>query len=127
MKVTVVNQLVKILMVDVPSGLRNLLQDVIQHQENMLVVGEPFDPIDLLLTVNETDADVVIMGHPQADSMPGICTHLLTEFPILLILIVSTIDQRAFLYRRKITQEEVSYTIPEDLIARVNEAYSAIN
>lgn len=121
------NQLVKILMVDVPSGLRNLLQDVIQSQEKMLVVGEAFDPIDLLLTVNETDADVVIMGHPQADSMPGICTHLLTEFPILLILIVSTIDQRAFLYRRKITQEEVSYTIPEDLIARVNEAYSAIN
>lgn len=121
------NQLVKILMVDVPGSLHNLLQDVIQRQANMLVVGEAFDPIDLLLTVNETDADVVIMGHPQAESMPGICTHLLTEFPILLILIVSTIDQRAFLYRRKITQEEVSYTVPEDLIARVNEAYSAIN
>ena len=121
------NQLVKILMVDVPGSLHHLLQDVIQRQTNMLVVGEAFDPIDLLLTVNETDADVVIMGHPQAESMPGICTHLLTEFPILLILIVSTIDQRAFLYRRKITQEEVSYTIPEDLIARVNEAYSAIN
>ena len=119
------NQLVKILMVDVPNGLSNLLQDVIQRQENMLVVGEAFDPIDLLLTVNATDADVVIMGHPQADSMPGICTHLLAEFPILLILIVSTIDQRAFLYERKITQEEVSYSIPEDLIARVNEAYSA--
>ena len=52
-------------MVDVPNGLSNLLQDVIQRQENMLVVGEAFDPIDLLLTVNETDADVVIMGHPQ--------------------------------------------------------------
>src|SRR5262245_49126703 len=114
-------------MVDVPGALHNLLQDVIQRQKNMLIVGEAFDPIDLLLTVNETDADVVIMGHPQADRMPGICTHLLAEFPILLILIVSTIDQRAFLYERKITQEEVSYTIPEDLIARVNEAYSAIH
>lgn len=120
------SQFVKILMVDVPSGLRNLLQDVIQRQENMLVVGEAFDPIDLLLTVNETGAEVVIMGHPQADRMPGICTHLLAEFPTLLILIVSTIDQSAFLYERKVTQEEVSYTIPEDLIARVNEAYSAI-
>ena len=119
-------ELVKILMVDVPSDLSSLLQDVIQRQQNMLVVGEAFDPIDLLLTVNDTDADVVIMGHPQADSMPGICTHLLAEFPILVILIVSTIDQRAFLYERKITQEEVSYTDPEDLIARVNEAYSAL-
>ena len=120
------SQLVKILMVDVPSGLRNLLQDVIQRRENMLVVGEAFDPIDLLLAVNETDANVVIMGHPQADRMPGICTHLLAEFPILSFLIVSTTDQRAFLYERKITREEVSYTIPEDLIAKVNEAYPAI-
>lgn len=120
------NQLVKILMVDVPDDLRNLLQDVIQRRKNMLVVGEASDPIDLLLTVNGTDADVVIMGHPQADRMPGIGTHLLAEFPTLLILIVSTIDQRAFLYERKITQEEVSYTIPEDLIARVDEAFSAL-
>ena len=120
------SQLVKILLVDVPSELRNVLQNVIEHQENMLVVGEAFDPVDLLVTVDESDADVVIMGHPDADQMPGICTHLLAEFPILLIMIISTIDQRAFLYERKITQEEVSYTIPEDLIARVNEAYSAI-
>ena len=113
-------------MVDVPGSLRNLLQQVIEHQENMVVVGEAFDPVDLLLTVNETEADVVIMGHPQAERMPGICSHLFAEYPILLILIISTIDQRAFLYERKITQEEVSYTIPEDLIARVHEAYSAI-
>ena len=120
------SEIVKILMVNVPGNLRNLLQGVIEHQENMVVVGEAFDPIDLLVTVNETEADVVFMGHPQADRMPGICSHLLTEYPTLLILIISTIDQRAFLYERKITQEEVSYTIPEDLIARVNEAYSAI-
>ena len=120
------SEIVKILMVNVAGNLRDLLQGVIERWDNMLVVGEAFDPIDLLLTVNETEADVVIMGHPDADSMPGICTHLLTEYPILLILIISTIDQRAFLYERKITQEEVSYTIPEDLIVRVNEAYSAL-
>lgn len=120
------SQLVKILLVDVPGSLRNVLQKSIERQENMLVVGEAFDPVDLLVTVDQSDADVVIMGHSDPDRMPGICTHLLAEFPILLILIISTIDQRAFLYERKITQEEVSYTIPEDLIARVNEAYSAI-
>lgn len=120
------DEAVKILMVDVPDDLRSLLEDVIARQANMEVIGEAFDPIDLLVTVNETEADVVIMGHPEAEKMPGICTHLLTEFPILLILIISTIDQRAFLYERKIRQEEVSYTIPEDLIARVHEAYSAI-
>lgn len=120
------DQTVKILMVDVPNDLRDVLEAVIERHHNMEVVGEAFDPIDLLVTVSETDADVVIMAHPEADMMPGICTHLLSEFPIMLLLIISTIDQRAFLYERKIRQEEVSYTIPEDLIARVNQAYTAI-
>ncbi len=120
------DQNVKILLVDVPEDLRGLLEEVIDRHQHMEVIGEAFDPIDLLVTVNETEADVVIMGHPDAENMPGICTHLLTEFPILLLLIISTIDQRAFLYERKIRQEEVSYTLPEDLITRVHEAYSAI-
>jgi len=121
-----VSQTVKILMVDVPSRLRTWLDEVIEHQENMEVVGEASDPIDLLVTVKETDADVVIMGHPQADRVHGIFTHLLAENPYLVILTISTTDQRAFLYQTKIIREEVSYTVPEDLIVRINEAYSAI-
>lgn len=120
------SQALKVLMVDVPSGLRDLLQEEIERLDDMEIVGEAFDPIDLLLTAHESEAEVVIMGHPHADRLPGICTHLLTEFPFLLILVISTIDECAFLYQRKITREEVSYTLPEDLIARVNEAYSGI-
>jgi len=115
-----------ILLVDVPNSLRDSLEDVIEDQENMELVGEAFDPIDMVVTLSETGADVVIMGHPNADRVLGIFTHLLAENPYLLILTISTIDQRAFLYQTKIVREEVFYTVPEDLIARINEAYSAI-
>ena len=115
-----------ILLVDVPNSLRDSLEEVIEHQDNMELVGEAFDPIDIVVTLSETEADVVIMGHPYADRVLGIFTHLLAENPYLLILTISTIDQRAFLYQTKIIREEVSYTVPEDLIARINEAYSAI-
>lgn len=116
-----------ILLVDVPNSLRDSLEEVIEHRDNMELVGEAFDPIDIVVTLSETEADVVIMGHPNADRVLGIFTHLLAENPYLLILTISTVDQRAFLYRTKIIREEVSYTAPEDLIARVNEAYSAIH
>lgn len=115
-----------ILLIDVPNSLRDSLEVVIEDQDNMELVGEAFDPIDIVVTLNEIEADVVIMGHPHADRVLGIFTHLLAENPYLLILTISTIDQRAFLYQTKIIQEEVSYTVPEDLIARINEAYSAI-
>lgn len=118
--------ILNILLVDVPNSLRDSLEEVIEHQDNMALVGEAFDPIDMVVMLSETKADVVIMSHPHADRVLGIFTHLLAENPYLLILTVSTIDQRAFLYQTKIVREEVSYTVPEDLIVRINEAYSAI-
>ncbi len=122
---SVVSETIKILLLDVPDKIRDLLEAAIRRQNNMETVGEAFDPIDLLLVVDDTESDVVIMGHPQADRLPGICTHLLAEYPDLLILALSTQDSRAFLYERRIAQEEFSYKTPEDLIAKIGEAFSS--
>lgn len=119
------DETIKILLLDIPEELQDVLERAIQDQVNMETVGEAFDPINLLLTVDDTESDVVIMGHPQADRLPGICTHLLTEYPDLLILTLSTKDSRAFLYQRKIAWEEVSFKTPEDLVARIGEAFSS--
>lgn len=118
------SETIKILLLDVPADIQDVLEGVIQRQDNMETVGEAFDPINLLLTVDDTQADVVIMGHPNADRMPGICTHLLAEYPDLLILTLSTEDSRAFLYERKIAQKEIAFQSPDDLIARIGDAFS---
>ena len=119
------NETIKILLLDIPEEMQDVLESAIQRQSNMETVGEAFDPINLLLTVDDTDADVVVMGHPDADRMPGICTHLLAEYPDLLILTLSTQDSRAFLYERNITQKEIAFQSPEDLIAKIGEAFSS--
>ena len=72
-----------------------LLHDVLEHalrEAGMDVVGSPADSLALLLAIKERRADVVILSAPDADGpsgSPGICSHLLTEFPQLKIVMVS--------------------------------------
>ncbi len=116
---------IKVLMINVPYRIHDSLKELIQAQDSMQMVGEAFDPIDLLLTVNDTEADVVIMGHPQCDRVPGICTHLLAEYPDLLVFTLSTETYSAFLYQRKITQNEIPFATTENLINTIAEAFSS--
>jgi DNA-binding NarL/FixJ family response regulator len=116
---------VRILMIDVQGEIHDLLQALVAHRDDMEMVGEASDPIDLLLAVNDTQSDVVILEYSQPDRIPGICTHLLAEYPDLLIFVLSTRDHRCFLYERNITQEEIPYQNPEDLIMRIDEAFSS--
>jgi chemotaxis response regulator CheB len=116
---------IRILMIAVHGEIHDLLQALVAHRDDMEMVGEASDPIDLLLAVNYTQSDVVILGSSQPDRIPGICTHLLAEYPDLLIFVLSTRDRRCFLYERNITQEEIPYKNPEDLIMRIDEAFSS--
>ena len=52
----------------------------------MEIECEVLDPIDLLLAVKDTEADVVVMNLSESQRTPEICTHLLTEFPDLLVI-----------------------------------------
>lgn len=116
---------IKIVTIDIPDETHDLLKGLIRRQGNMELVGEAFDPINLLLTVKDTQADVVIMGHEQPARIPGICTHLLAEYPDLLVLTITAQSNRAFLYQRKISRDEILYTSPEDLIKAIDEAVSS--
>ena len=116
---------IKIVTIDIPDETHDLLKGLIGCQGNMELVGEAFDPINLLLTVKDTQADVVIMGHKQPVSIPGICTHLLAEYPDILVLTLPSQSDRAFLYIRKISRDEIPYTSLEDLIKAIDEALSS--
>ena len=72
-----------------------LLHDVFEHalrDAGIDVVGSPADSLSLLLTIKERRAEVVFLTAPDSDlaKAPGICSHLLNEFPKLKIVMVST-------------------------------------
>jgi len=113
---------VKVLLANRPRMLRELLRDLIQRQADMEVVGEMLDPVELLLAVGETHADVVVVGLPDSDDEPGICSHLLAEYPHLLILALSPERDRAFLYRLGICKEQLSKASDEEILAAIRQA-----
>lgn len=117
---------IKIITTDIPGKTDGLLKELILSQSNMELVGEASDPISLLLTVKDTQADVVIMGHEWPGSIPGICTHLLAEYPDLLVLTIPAHSNRAVLYQRRISQDEIPYASPEDLIAAIDKAIASL-
>lgn len=64
---------------------------------DMVLVGQSTGNLDMLLTITP-DTDVLLMGAPDPDLLPGICSHLLNEFPFLKILVLAETGDTATLY-----------------------------
>ena len=113
---------VRVLLANRPRALRTRLAGLFQLQSDIEVVGTVLDPIELLMAVEDTQADVVVMTLPDSREVPGICSHLLYEYPRLLILALSSTRTRACVYRQVITVEQLSYTSDEEILVAVRKA-----
>src|ERR1041385_2665144 len=114
---------VKVLVANRPEALRTGVATFLQQQSDIEVVGTVVDPVELLVAVEDTQADVVVVTLPDTGEMPGICSHLLHEYPQLLILALSPDRTRACLYRKAITVEPLADISDEGILAalrRVN-------
>src|SRR5215510_7046769 len=98
----------KVLLANGPEALRTGLATMLEQQSDIEVVGTVLDPIELLVAVEDTQADIVVVTLPDSGEMPGICSHLLHEYPQLLILALSPDRTRACIYRQAITVEPLA-------------------
>src|SRR5262249_40149667 len=88
---------IRILLADLPPLLREKLKQAIANQPDMQVVGDVTSSFELLLATGETQADVVIIGLEES-KLPGVCSHLLSEYPDVKIRGVDAGTSTAFLY-----------------------------
>jgi hypothetical protein len=72
---------------------------MIEHQPDMDVISEVFDPIGLLFAVKEMPVDVIIITPVKENGMPKICKRLLHESPLLKIVTISAEGKTAILYQ----------------------------
>jgi DNA-binding NarL/FixJ family response regulator len=107
---------VKVLLANRPETLRTSLATLLQQQSDIEVVGTILDPIELLVAVEDTQADVVVVTLPDSGDMPGICSHLLYEYPQLLILALSSARTKACVYRQTIAVELLADISDEGLL-----------
>ena len=94
---------IRVLLAVESSTLCDVLKGQIQEQRDVEVVGEVIDPVELLLAVGATQADVVIHTWPESEETPGICSHLLLEYPDLLVIGISPNEDRAYACRQAIS------------------------
>jgi DNA-binding NarL/FixJ family response regulator len=110
---------VKVLLANRPDLLRTGLSTLLEQQSDIEIVGTALGPIELLIAAGETQADVVVVTLPDSGEMPGICSHLLYEYPQLLILALSSAHTQACVYRQAITVEPLADISDEGILTAV--------
>jgi hypothetical protein len=112
---------IAILLADLPALLATLIRQVIDVQGSMWVIGEVFGPVELL--VSAARADVVVLGVPQAEPLPPICTHLLTEYPHLCILALSISTSEAVGYRLTLHHHRLQGGSADEILHSISTLY----
>ncbi len=113
---------VRVLLANRPRMLRELLRKLIDRQGDMQVVGEELDPLALLLAVGERHADVVVLSLSESEEDPGLLSHLLSEYPKLVVLALSPVRERACLYWLVVARRTLDSTGDEPLLAALRGA-----
>jgi hypothetical protein len=88
----------------------------------MMVVGEITDPVEILIMTGEREAEVVVMDSLNGETDPGICSHLLSEFPDLLILALSPGLEQAIIYRQSISKELLLNLSEKEILSAIRQA-----
>ncbi len=99
--------------------LTDIVASQIEGEPDLQVVGVATDPVDILVEVARTQADVVISEWPDPEIIPGICTHLLTEYPGLVFLGVSRDSDQAIAARQTITKTTVESAGINELLSEI--------
>lgn len=102
-----------------PTALRLRYAEAINQEPDMKLVRLTNDPVELLLAVRQTEADVVLISLPQRDELPPICTQLFDEFGELLVLGVKEDGRHARLWRQQVVETPVHSESSAGLLSAV--------
>ncbi len=82
---------IRVVVANLSSAILQTLTDQIKQQNDMELTGQAQDAVEVLTFVSE-NVDVLVLGAEQGynGGLPGICSHLLTEYPRLKILVIGS-------------------------------------
>ena len=78
---------------------------MLMNEPDMEIVGEADNTIDILLKVGTTHADVVAIDLPPTGEDPGLCSHLLSEYPQVKIIAISEEGDTAVTYESGVVRK----------------------
>ena len=101
-----VNPLRVLLVVDLPL-LRDALHTLLAQRKELTVVVEEPDNIDILVRTCLHRVDVLVATFESDFGVPPLVTHLLAEFPELLVVGINLREQRTWTYRNRVETRPV--------------------
>ena len=123
---TRVTTMIKVILALESPVLRELLGDLIEREPGIELVREVADPIDLLVEVKQTQAEVVIQEWPESEEIPGICSHLLTEYPDLLLIGITQDTGHAFVCELTIARRRFRTAELHDVLFEIQKRVPAL-
>jgi hypothetical protein len=123
---------VMILGADCPRYLCRSVAEYVRSRDELKLIGEAAGPLDLLVRLRRrrertkgdprsrhSRADVVLLLGESIDRTPGICTHLLAEYPDLLVLALPQTGAVGVAYRRAVTRTPVPLNRDDSLLRAI--------
>lgn len=101
------SRMIQIMFSSRPKLLSAVMQNLIERQPDMKVVGEVIDPIELIFTLRKTQVDVVIITPLKMNGDPRICGQLLKEHPQLTILILTKESEAAYIFQSGLQRRRI--------------------
>jgi len=90
---------IRVLLAVDPRLLRDALHAALARHARLMVIDEESHNIDILIGAREHRADVVIMTVEPTADVPPLVTHLLAEFPEILVVGIHLCGQCVGIYR----------------------------
>ncbi len=78
----------RILLGTISAGWQRTLLDLVQADSDLEIVGATDDAVDLLMQIQQLKADVVVLSQLPGGGEPGVCSHLLLEYPNVTVLLL---------------------------------------
>ncbi|NUM75012.1 response regulator transcription factor [candidate division KSB1 bacterium] len=113
---------IKVLLASRPKLLSEVIRYLVSRQPDMEVVSEVLDPLELLLAVKVTNADVVIVTPLPANGEPHICTQLLAAYAQLKIVTQSAKGEAAYLYQSGTPKQRIDEPSAELILGVIRES-----
>jgi DNA-binding NarL/FixJ family response regulator len=96
---------VRILLGTIGAEWQRTLLDLAQSDGDLEIVGMAASAMDLLLQVEELKADVVVLSQVSGGEEPGICSHLMLEYPDVAVLLLPGTPRRNAVWRMVLRKE----------------------
>ena len=117
---------IRVMLASRPKMLSDVMRNIINRQPDMILIGDVIDPIKLLGILKDTIVDVVIITPMEANGEPKICSHLLAEHPLLIVMIISAKGNVGYMYQTGVDKELINEPSANLLLVKIRSAFHRI-